>query len=247
MFTNLVASGGGGRRRGVMSPQTFALSIVAHGVLLAGIVYATLIAPEAEGAEEEEEVTFVEIEQQDEPPPPPPEVTPPPSNLPPAPQGFQELIPPDIILPDIPPIDLSNDVPVLSADFSGVGTRGGRADGVGDIPVAMPSVDPTVPYLPAVLEEQPRLINTEEASRLLERFFPRFLLDQRVNGRVTVQFVITADGRVNPSTVRIINTTHQAFGDATLQAIEGFRFSPGRYGGQAVQVLIEMPIDWTAR
>jgi TonB family protein len=70
------------------------------------------------------------------------------------------------------------------------------------------------------------------------------LLNAGIGGTVTLQFVIEADGTIQEQTVKIIDATHDEFRNAAVQAIQAFRFTPGRYRGENVRVLIQMPLTW---
>lgn len=241
MFNKLVASHS--THSSFWNPKTISLSAALHALLIAGAVYASVQAPR-EAEKKVEEVTFMEIEDKPPEPPRPAEPPPPPPQAsvepPPAPKGFQELIPPDIPPPNIPEPDFSEPV-VNPEDFSGVGVAGGRADGVEGAPAPQ---DSTFAYSVAVLERQPALDNLRQVQRSLSRNYPRMLERAGVSGTVVMRFVITPDGKVDPASVEVISTTHEQFAEATIKALEDFRFRPGRYQGQDVRVLIQMPITW---
>jgi hypothetical protein len=44
--------------------------------------------------------------------------------------------------------------------------------------------------------------------------------------------------------VKIISASEEEFGAATREALEGFRFRPGKVGGQSVRQLVQIPIEW---
>ena len=248
MFNHLVASEG--KKRRSMTPTTAITSLVIHGLFLAGVVYASVQAPKAV-QKAEELVEFMEIEDEapepepevDEPPPPPPPEAP---ETPPPPKGFQELMPPSEPPPVIPDVDTSAP-PVTAADFTGIGKAGGTAKGVeGGTPQAVAKEEPGegFAYEVAVLERKPELTNRSQVASLMQRLYPRMLQDAGIGGQVMMQFVIAADGKVDPATVKVIDASHEQFADASVKAVERFRFRPGRYKGQNVRVLIQMPITW---
>jgi TonB family protein len=70
------------------------------------------------------------------------------------------------------------------------------------------------------------------------------LQDAGIEGTVVMQFVITEKGDVDPTTVKVISSTHEQFASASEKAVERFRFRPGKYKGKDVRVLIQMPIAW---
>lgn len=248
MFKKLVASGP--RRRAGASATTIIVSLAVHAVLVAGAVYASVAAPQ-EAEREEELVTFVEIPEPVAPepeadPPPPPVVQP--AATPPPPRGFQELVPP-IEPPSVIP-DVDNSLPAVNPDdFSGVGQAGGVAEGVEDgVPQDIAAVDSVHhAYEVAVLSRQPELRNLNQVRGYMERNYPRTLQDAGIGGSVTLEFIVEANGTVNPASVRVLDASHQQFERVSAEVVERFRFRPGLYGDQEVRVLVRMPITWQPR
>ncbi|MSR23410.1 MAG: TonB family protein [Gemmatimonadetes bacterium] len=231
MFKKLIASEQRKRKPG-WGMFTTTTSLLLHGLVLGGVMYASVVGPEEEVEEVEEEVTFVDV--QEEPAPPPVAV------MEQQPQSFQELVVPDVIPPSLPAIDLSAP-PVMASDFSGLGVR--RPEAVA-APTGPAPVDPGIAYPPTVLEVQPRLTNGDEIVRLLQRTYPRIFLEAGIAGVVLVQFVITAAGAVDTSTIQVIEASDEAFGRVATEVTSALMFTPGRYQGQNVQVLVQMPIRW---
>lgn len=248
MFNKLVASQG--RKRGGWTPTTVATSIVVHGLLLVGAVYASVAAPAPE-EKVEELVTFVEIPEEappepEAPPPPPPDV--PVEAVPPPPQGFQELIPP-IIPPAVLP-DIDNSLPPVNPeDFSGIGVAGGTATGIeGGTPQDLAAADSSYAYEVTVLSRKPELRNESQVASYMERNYPRNLEDAGIGGKVMLQFVVEADGTVEAESIKVIEASHDQFANVSKQVVERFRFRPGIYQDKEVRVLVKMPITWqTAR
>jgi periplasmic protein TonB len=247
MFKNLPASSG--TRRGVVTGKTATVSIILHAILLTAAVYAT-VGMTAEERREEELVEFLEIEEQEEieeeetPPPPPPEETPPPP--PPVPQTAV-LEPPMEAPPQIPEVDLSAP-PVTAQDFTGIGQAGDVAIIAPPAPPGPPPEEaapgPAFAYEVAVLSRPPRLNNASTVASVMERLYPRMLQDAGIGGTVIVQFVIEANGTVDMSSIQIIESPHEQLSNATRQALDRFRFTPGQYNRQNVRVLTQMPITW---
>lgn len=251
MFTTLIASDS--KKKGkTMTPGSMFLSVTLHGLLLVGAVYASVQPPEAE-REVEEQVTFLEIEDEAEPEPPPPPLEEPVVTAAPAAPivvGFQELVPPMEPPPVIPMADMS--APAVNIeDFSGIGVAGGVAPPEGYVPPPTPP-DPgeageSFAYEVAVLDAPPVLQNTAAVTAAMLREYPKILLDAGISGQVTAEFVVQADGTVDMSTVKITNSSNERFVQPTTNVIERFRYTPGRYKGQAVRVLVSMPIGWRAQ
>jgi bla regulator protein BlaR1 len=99
-------------------------------------------------------------------------------------------------------------------------------------------------YPVASLDTKPELMNKGEVAGLMQGLYPRDLRGEGIGGTVMMQFVIQADGKVDPASVKVVDSTHEQFGEASVKAVEKFRFRPGRYKGQNVRVLIQMPITW---
>jgi TonB family protein len=94
---------------------------------------------------------------------------------------------------------------------------------------------------------QPKLNNLREVQRALTRLYPRMLQDAGISGQTVMQFVITEQGTVDPSTVEVVQSSHDPFREASTRVVETFKFDPGRYQGRNVRVLIRMPITWQAQ
>jgi TonB family protein len=94
-------------------------------------------------------------------------------------------------------------------------------------------------------ERLPQLLNPREAQRMLERVYPDMLRDAGVTGRTTVQLVIDRNGAVQPGSVTVQETTHEAFRDAAVRVAERFRFRPAMVNGEPVAIRISIPIEWS--
>jgi TonB family protein len=96
----------------------------------------------------------------------------------------------------------------------------------------------------AKLEARPELLNKQEVGLVLSRYYPRMLQDAGIGGQVVVQFVVDRDGTVDPGTIAVASSTHEQFAEASARVVSMFRFSPGRYQGKPVRVMVTMPITW---
>lgn len=144
-------------------------------------------------------------------------------------KGFQTIVAPTEIPTDIPPIDLKETFD--PKDYSGVGVEGGVATGV------VPTSDQV--FLEAVVEERPERLSGPQPQ------YPEILRQAGVQGRVVVQAVIDTTGRAIPSSVRVVQTPHSGFEQASKNLVLQSLFRPGRVGGRAVKVLVSVPIDWS--
>lgn len=254
MFNKLVASEG--RKTKALSPTTMVASIAAHVLLIGGAAYAT--EHTAVGRKVKEEVvSYMEIEPEqpkapeppkaEEPPPPPPPE--PEEAPPPVAKGFQELVPPEEPPAKIPDVD-PNQKAVNVEDFTGVGVAGGTSKGVeGGVPQNMADKKEdntgTAPIDVSLAEEKPQLQNASEVQRLLQRLYPPLLRDAGITGQVQMKFVVNAQGRVEATSVSVLNASHDQFGEASTKVVEKMRFKPAKVGGRPVPVLVAIPISWT--
>lgn len=173
----------------------------------------------------------------------------------PNPAGFQELRTPPAVVGIAPP-DMSA-APVRAEDFGGRGQVGGtaggaRADSAGEGRIGTGAAGtgdgpPTGTFSANLVDRQASLSNQSEVVRVLERLYPNNLKASGTEGSVHVQFVVSAQGRVDMSTVQVLSTTHQQFTDATLLALRDFRFTPARKGNHDVRMLTAIPIVWKLR
>ncbi len=214
--------------------QTIA-SVVLHVVLVFGAVKATQGAAE-QVAKILQDTTAMFIKPPEPPPPPPPDRPPPDvivSNNPP-PQGFQTIMPPDKIPTEIPPVNLNEKFD--AKDFSGKGVEGGIARGIigGTGPVGeivsgetftQDQVDDPVAYISGA-----------------DPVFPPALRAAGLGGRVTLQFVVGTDGRVEASSVKVMSSTNKQFEEPAIAAIRRARFKPAKMRGQPVRQLVQQAI-----
>jgi TonB family protein len=99
-------------------------------------------------------------------------------------------------------------------------------------------------YELSMVEEFPRPTNTPEFSRALTSSYPSALRDERVSGEVQVRFRVLEDGSVDPGSVSIVSSTHEAFNEPSARSVLVLRFRPAYVGGRPVKVWIVLPIAW---
>jgi TonB family protein len=77
----------------------------------------------------------------------------------------------------------------------------------------------------------------EPAIVLLQRppRYPPSLQSAGLEGRVTVRFVIDAEGRVEPGSIRITSAGHPGFEGSARETIRNTVFRPARVRGRAVR------------
>lgn len=244
MFNNLLES----KAKKKSNAGGTVASIVFHSAVIAFLVWATARAALPPEEPEVQNVTYVDIpKRMDEPPPPAPDVprdAPPASSdqvyAPPPPKGFQVLTAP-VDIPDvIPDVDLSRRV-TNEKDFSGTGVAGGVDRGVkgGTGPVTNESV----PYWDFQVE-QPAEMDKDRSPRPV---YPSTLEQAGVEGSVKVQFVVDTTGRAEPSSIKILESTHELFTQSVKNVLAKMRFFPAEVGGRKVRQLVQQPFNFTIR
>jgi protein TonB len=161
----------------------------------------------------------------------------------PPPRGFQTVVAPSDVPTGIPAVDLSQR-PFDPSDFSGRGVEGGVSYGVeggtgtvdpdvvpvGDAEVVYPATLADVRFEPAVLISQP-----------LPKF-PPVLQQAGISGLVKLRFVVDTAGRVEPTSVKVLETTHRGFEDPARESVVAAVFRPARIGDRPVRQLANQPI-----
>jgi protein TonB len=207
-------------------------SVLLHaGLIWAGIL-ATMHATDAvlEGPADTLLIFIEEQDEQQEEEEPPPVIT----SLNPPPRGFQTLAAPIDIPTEIPPIDLNQRFD--PRDYTGEGVEGGVFSGVegGSGPVDLTQV-----FAEAVVDERPEHISCPRPP------YPRMMQQSGIEGVVLLEFVVDQTGHAQSNSMRVLDSTHKAFEAAAKEMIQKCLFRPGRVRGQAVQVLVRMPVNFT--
>jgi periplasmic protein TonB len=237
VFENLIESG----RKPKVSLGQQVLSFALHAGIIFGAIKATQGAAEAI-KEIKVDTTMVFLKPPEAPPPPP---TPPPEQVVvsanPPPQGFQVVTPPDNIPTEIPPVNLNERFD--PKDFTGKGVEGGIAAGVvgGTGPVIEGEV-----FLAAEVDEQPQLTNAQACVNALTAAYPPVMKSAGIPGKVSMQFVVNTDGKVDPASVKIMSSSHKAFEEPAKQVITSSNctFKSGTSRGQPVRVLVQQGVSF---
>ena len=230
MFNNLIES----KPQKQRSLGGTIVSIIFHGLVIAGSVVATKQVAEVAAEEVMQKVDFVEIKK-DEPPPPEDQPPPPPDMVaaPPVAKGFQVLTAP-LNIPDvIPEIDLSKKL-TNEDDFSGRGVAGGIAAGV--VGGTAPVINTDQPYFDFQVEKPVAPVPGTGAPR-----YPDILRSAGVEDEVLAQFVVDTTGRVEVATFKVIRKSHDLFEAAVRSALPSMRFLPAEVGGRKVKQLVQQP------
>lgn len=202
---------------------TNAVSFLVHAVVIAGAIAATWGAGRTGGAVRVD-TTAVFIAAPDRQATPPPPVS-----LEVPLRGFQTVDVPAMVPTDIPPVSLQERFD--PKDFSGVGVEGGRADGVA------PASDKV--YTENLVQETPLLLAAPPTP------YPELLRQAGIGGRVLLQAIVDTSGRIEPGSMRILQTPNRAFNAPVMAWATKALFRPARLDGRAVRVLIRLPVEYS--
>jgi len=77
--------------------------------------------------------------------------------------------------------------------------------------------------------------------------YPQALAQRSVEGLATLRFVIDSTGRVDMSTVRVINATHKLFAQAVISAMPKMKYRPATIAGRPVRLLVQQSFTFQIR
>ena len=258
MFTTLIESKPKKQRRTAGT----AASVVVHlGVLVLAVVATANARTDALEKSREEKLNYVEVKKEEpkpeepkpeEPKPEPPKPKPkapepvkaapaaPRVEAPAPPKGFQVVQAPVNIPISIPKVDLSAAV-TSEDDFTGRGVAGGTSKGVsggtGDANSKGTAGGlSNQPYFEFQVEEAASPSGGNPAPE-----YPNSMRESGMTGRVVVQFVVGANGRVEAGSIKILESTNSAFAAAVREVLPRHRFSPAKIGGRAVRQIVQQP------
>lgn len=83
-----------------------------------------------------------------------------------------------------------------------------------------------------------------QVSRKVDPRYPDALKSVNVEGSVRVRFIVSADGRVEPGSIEVLETSHKLFAESVKTALMQMRFRPAEAGGQRVRQLVEQPFSF---
>ena len=259
MFTTLIESKPKKQRR---TAGTFASVALHLGVLFLAVVATANARSDALEKSREEKLNYVEVKKEEpkpeepkpeEPKPEPPKPKPkapepvkaaapvaPRVEAPAPPKGFQVVQAPVNIPISIPKVDLSAAV-TSEADFTGKGVAGGTSKGVagGTGDANSKGTAPGLsnqPYFEFQVEQAASPSGGNPAPE-----YPNSMRESGMTGRVVVQFVVGANGRVEAGSIKILESTNSAFADAVRSVLPRHRFSPAKIGGQSVRQIVQQP------
>ncbi|UCG86310.1 MAG: M56 family metallopeptidase [Gemmatimonadota bacterium] len=94
-------------------------------------------------------------------------------------------------------------------------------------------------YNEASVDEPPERISSPRLE------YPRLLQQAGIEGHVLLQGIVGLDGMIEPGSVEILESTHEAFELPSKSLLERTVFRPGKVDGKPVRVLIQLPIQFT--
>jgi TonB family protein len=156
-------------------------------------------------------------------------------------KGFQTVVAPTEIPTGIPPINRQEQW--NPEDYTGVGVEGGTATGVAvrGVTAAGTSVDGGTGhgvFSMRGVDELPSLLSAPEPQ------YPTLLRQAGIEGRVVIQAIIDTTGRIEPRSVKVLESSNPGFEQASRRYLLGALFRPGRVHGRAVRVLVNQPVVW---
>lgn len=96
------------------------------------------------------------------------------------------------------------------------------------------------PYFPDEVEKAARPIGRQREPR-----YPDLLRAQRIEGQVIVTYVVDSLGRVEPASIRMVESAHALFEPAVRQAVMATRFRPAEWRGRKVRQLVQQSYVFT--
>jgi protein TonB len=260
-MTTLIVSGARPR----LSKGGITTSVLLHSAIIGAAVLGTAQMVRPTGEKVEEHVLVYEAPKP-APPPAPPKVdqpkqvhVAPKAAAPKAPAvvRYQKpqpkapvLTAPTKVAVSLPPIDLKaaptidNVVAVKVADpgpitrsssDGDVESKGGSSRGV----AGGASHDDGSAYSDNQVEREVQRLPGSPAPR-----YPESLRSAGVSGEVLLRFIVGTNGRVEPGSIEVVSTPHQAFVDAVRTALLATRFRPAEVGGHAVRQLVEQSFSF---
>jgi TonB family protein len=160
----------------------------------------------------------------------------------PPPKGFQTVATLSDIPDVIPPVDLTQR-PLDPRDFTGRGVEGGIATGVVGGTGKVDS-DAGVDAIYEAAFSDSRFEQAVLVSQPAPRY-PKQLDVAGIEGRVALEFVIDTSGKVEPASVKVLESTHVAFEAAAREAVAEAVFHPARLGNHPVRQLTRQAIRFT--
>jgi protein TonB len=77
--------------------------------------------------------------------------------------------------------------------------------------------------------------------------YPALLDQANIGGQVTVQAIVDTSGRVEPNSVKIVQSSNPGFDQAAKTYVLKAIWRPARVHGRAVRVLVSIPLVFKPR
>lgn len=100
----------------------------------------------------------------------------------------------------------------------------------------MPSLSGDV-YDLSALDQLPQVRGIQAAPE-----YPAEMKRQGITGKVIIQFIVDANGQVRDITV--VKSTNKTFNKPAIEAVQKWRFIPGKKGGKSVNTRMQIPIEF---
>ena len=110
------------------------------------------------------------------------------------------------------------------------------------VPAMAGAQDAARTYSLTEVETKPSLASVSNFQRLVSEGYPEDLRRRRMGGIAEIAFIVDAAGKVEPSSVEIVDATQPAFGEAAKRVLLMTGFRPGKVSGNAVRTKVSLPI-----
>jgi periplasmic protein TonB len=97
-------------------------------------------------------------------------------------------------------------------------------------------------YGPSDLSAAPKLVSTAATARLIARSYPEAMRRENQGGQVQIEFVVGRDGKVEPGSITVVETSAPALGSAARTVAQKMEFVPAKKDGQTVRARVQLPI-----
>ncbi len=208
-------------------PVGTAVSVVLHVLVIGAAIQFTQHTAQALTKPDETRVVFRDVK----PEPVKPHEAPPPDAVAqqPAARGFPVLKAPIDVPVDIPAVDLTAAHTDANA-FTGTGVPGGTPDGV----VGGTPVNTDLPLLDFQVDKAAAAIPGNN-----NPVYPAQLKAAGVEGEALVTFVVDTLGRAEAGSFKVLQATHDAFGETVRAALPRMRFLPAESNGKKVRMVVQ--------
>ena len=92
------------------------------------------------------------------------------------------------------------------------------------------------------LSERPQLLSPSKTADLIRAAYTAALRDAGVSGTVQLAFVIDEQGKVDPSSVKIMASTAEGLTEAAMKVAPKLEFKPGKKDAKAVRTQVVLPL-----